>query len=230
MPQAGLAEMAGGRNYGQVLPQGPPQNQADHYGPPPPLAQLATPVPPVGLADIHAQVEEVIRNTFGTEARPAIRPVFRSPCPANIDTKYLCPINWKMPKFDQSSGEENENTVEHIARFTTQCREAATSPFLKMRLFSTSLTRTAFSWYASLPHNSVHDWNELEAKFHEQFYRAVPELSVTDIASYQQNAGETVEEYLNRFKTAINRCFVRMPLSEFAKIAFNAPFQDARSL
>ncbi len=116
-----------------------------------------------------------------------------------------------MPKFDKFSGEENENTIEHIARFMTQCREVAASPFLKMRLFSKSLTKTVFFWYTSLSHNSVRDWDELEAKFHELFYRAVPELSIADIASYRKSAGETVEEYLNRFKAVRNHCFVRVP-------------------
>ncbi len=83
-----------------------------------------------------------------------------------------------MLKFDKFSGEENKNTIEHIARFTAQCREAAASLFLKMRLFSTSLTMTTFLWYTNLPYNSIREWDELEVKFHEQFYRAVPELSI----------------------------------------------------
>ncbi len=32
---------------------------------------------------------------------------------------------------------------------------------------------------------------------------------------------ETVKDYLSRFKATRNRCFVRIPKSEFAKIAFN---------
>ncbi len=38
----------------------------------------------------------IIHNTFDKEARPAIRPVFRSLYPAHIDTDYLYPANWKM--------------------------------------------------------------------------------------------------------------------------------------
>ncbi len=75
----------------------------------------------MGLTNIHAHMEKVIRNTFGTEARPTIQPVFRSPYPAYIDTDYLYTSNWKMPKFDKFFGEENENTIEHRARFTAQC-------------------------------------------------------------------------------------------------------------
>ncbi len=44
--------------------------------------------------------------------------MFRSLHLANIDTDHLYPADWKIPKFDKFSGEENENMVEHIARFT----------------------------------------------------------------------------------------------------------------
>ncbi len=136
----------GGRNDRQVPSQGPPQNQAGQYEPPPPPAQPAAPAPLVGIAVIHAHVEEIMHDTFGTEARPAIRPVFMSPYLVRIDTDYLYRTNWKMPKFDKFSGEENEITNEHIARFMAQCCEAAAaSLFLKMRLFITLLTKTAFS-------------------------------------------------------------------------------------
>ncbi len=50
---------------------------------------------------------------------------------------HLYPANLKMLKFDKFSGEEIENTVEHIARFTAQCRETTANPFLKLRLFDT---------------------------------------------------------------------------------------------
>ncbi len=43
----------------------------------------------MGLAVIHAYMEEAIFNTFNTESRPVTRPVFRSPYPANIDTGHL---------------------------------------------------------------------------------------------------------------------------------------------
>ncbi len=128
-----------------------------------------------------------------------------------------------MSKFDKFSSKEIENTIEHIAWFTAQCKEVVVDPFLKLKLFNMSLTKTVFTWYTSLSPNLIWDWDELESKFYEQFYRAMPELWIVVLASYRQNAGETIEEYLNRFKTARNRCFVRMPEFEFefAKIAFN---------
>nr|CAD1830231.1 unnamed protein product [Ananas comosus var. bracteatus] len=130
------------QNFG--LPQGPNIAQAQ--------------VPILGNNnEIYAQIEEAIQNIFGEGARPAMRPVFRSPYPANIDAEHPYPANWKMPKFDKFFGDKTENTVEHVARFTAQCLEAAADPFLKLRLFNTSLTKTAFTWYTSLPANSVRD-------------------------------------------------------------------------
>lgn len=63
-----------------------------------------------------------MRNTFGIGARPAMRSVFTSSYPSNVDVEHLYPTNWKMPKFDNFSDEEIENIVEYVVRFTAQCR------------------------------------------------------------------------------------------------------------
>ncbi len=44
---------------------------------------------------------------------------------------------------------------------------------------------------------------------------------MANLALYQQKPGEIVDKYLNRYKVGRNRYFVRMPESEFAKMAFN---------
>lgn len=72
-----------------------------------------------------------------------------------------------MPKFDKFSREETENTVVHVSRFIAQCIEAAIDLFLMLWLFNTSLIKTTFTWYTSLPANSIRDWDELKRKFHE---------------------------------------------------------------
>ena len=62
-----------------------------------------------------------------------------------------------------------------------QLGEASSSDALRVRLFSLSLTGTAFSWFSSLPPNSVRSWNELEQKFHDHFYSGVNEAKLTDL-------------------------------------------------
>jgi hypothetical protein len=52
---------------------------------------------------------------------------------------------------------------------------------LKVRLFSLSLSGTAFSWVSSLALNSICSWEQLEHKFHDHFYSGDNELNFCQI-------------------------------------------------
>ena len=43
----------------------------------------------------------------------------------------------------------------HVGQFVAQCGEASSSDTYKLRLFSLSLSGTAFTWFTSLPANSI---------------------------------------------------------------------------
>ena len=53
------------------------------------------------------------------------------------------------------SGEDEKTALEHIFRFTIQCSEYSNNGNGKLRLFPNSLTGQAFTWYATLPANSI---------------------------------------------------------------------------
>jgi len=57
---------------------------------------------------------------------------------------------YKIPDFSLFFWEDKLSTWEHIVRFTTQCKEAFNNRVLKSRLFASSLTGSAFKWYATL--------------------------------------------------------------------------------
>ena len=65
------------------------------------------------------------------------------------------PSGWRVPDFIKFSGDDNRSTWKHISQYVAQLGEASSSNSLRVRLFSLSLTGTAFSWFASLPPNSV---------------------------------------------------------------------------
>lgn len=46
-----------------------------------------------------------------------------------------------MPEFTQFIGEDNHSIVEYIAKLSFQYGEAQTDPFLKLRSFSSLLTK-----------------------------------------------------------------------------------------
>ena len=45
-----------------------------------------------------------------------------------------------MPDFSLFNGEREQSTIEHIARFTTQCSDFTNHDFMKLKLFPNSLS------------------------------------------------------------------------------------------
>ena len=76
--------------------------------------------------------------------------------------------------------------MEHVSRFIAQCAEASQNDFLKLQLFPLSLTETAFTWYSSLPLNSIQSLPDMERLFHVRFYKPQPEASVLDLLGIKQ--------------------------------------------
>ncbi|XP_059659104.1 uncharacterized protein LOC132305484 [Cornus florida] len=148
------------------------------------------------------------------------RPVYKKPYPDHVDAHEL-PRNYQYPDFSMYSGKENFYTVQHIASFTAQCGEAGPSPWLRMRLFSSSLAEVAFEWYSNLPANSIRTWDEMEDIFHTQFHRTEAEATLADISRLTQLPSESVETFIARFKKAKLKCQVSLPEPEYIKLALN---------
>ncbi|KAK1642267.1 hypothetical protein QYE76_060072 [Lolium multiflorum] len=70
-----------------------------------------------------------------------------------------------------------------------------------------SLTGSAFGWYTSLPPDSIRTWKQLEEQFHMQYHSEASESRLADLAQTHQKRGETVTEYIQRFRNLRNRCY-----------------------
>jgi hypothetical protein len=75
---------------------------------------------------------------------------------------------------------------------------------LRVRFFSQSLTGLAFGWYTSLGPDSIRTWKQLEEQFHIQYHSEAVEAGITDLAQVWQKRGETVAEYVRRFREVKN--------------------------
>ena len=53
---------------------------------------------------------------------------------------------------------------------------------LKLRLFPNSLIGASFTWYTTLPRNSIRSWQEMERQFHTQFFKAEPEVCIAKLS------------------------------------------------
>ncbi|XP_016164136.1 uncharacterized protein LOC107606608 [Arachis ipaensis] len=173
-----------------------------------------------GHYNLARNVEQIL-NRLGFNVGCLNRPYFVSAFPECVQQAEL-PRGWKIPKsLTKFSGEENESTVEHIARYTVEIGEVASNEYLKMRYFPSSLTKNAFTWFSNLRPNSIHSWAQLERNFHDQFFRGELKVSLTYLFSVKRAEGESIDTYLARFRNMRNKCFTPIPEAEVVKMATN---------
>ena len=65
------------------------------------------------------------------------------------------PVGWPIPEFVKFNGEDSRTTWELVSQYVLQLGEAGLNDALRVRLFSLSLTGTAFSWFSSLAPESI---------------------------------------------------------------------------
>jgi hypothetical protein len=81
------------------------------------------------------------------------------------------------------------------------------SDTLRVRFFSQSLTGLAFGWYTSLGPDSIRTWKQLEEQFHIEYHSEAAEAGIADLAQLRQKRGETVAEFIRRFREMKNRFY-----------------------
>jgi hypothetical protein len=91
---------------------------------------------------------------------------------------------------------------------------------LWVRFFSQSLTGLAFGWYTSLGPDSIRTWKQLEEQFHIQYHSEAAEAGIADLAQVRQKRGQTIAEYIQRFREVKNLCYsTRITEKEAVKLA-----------
>jgi hypothetical protein len=89
-------------------------------------------------------------------------------------------------------------------QLTIQCGAAASNDICKMILFPLSLSGAAFTWFISLPPNSIYTFSGIENKFHDYLYTTETKLKLSPLISIKQKSNECVSEYIRRFRDTRN--------------------------
>jgi hypothetical protein len=55
--------------------------------------------------------------------------------------------------------------------------------------------------------DSIHTWKQLDEQFHIQYHSEAAEAGIADLAHVRQKQGESVAEYIQRFREVKNRCY-----------------------
>jgi hypothetical protein len=151
------------------------------------------------------QISTILRDQFGIlPKRRAIG--YTNPYPSEYDLIPL-PPKYRLPVFTKFSGSEGSSSIEHVSRYLAQLGMISVSDPLRVRFFSQSLTGPAFRWYTSLGPDSIRTWKQLEEQFHIQYHSEATEAGIANLAQVRQKQGETVLEYIQRFREVKNRCY-----------------------
>jgi hypothetical protein len=102
---------------------------------------------------------------------------------------------------------------------------------LRVRFFLQSLTGPAFEWYTSLGPDSIRTQKQLEEQFHIQYHSEAAEAGIANLAQVRQKRGETVAEYIQRFREVKNRCYLtRITEKEAVELASLGPAKPIKDM
>jgi hypothetical protein len=96
--------------------------------------------------------------------------------------------------------------LEHVGQSILQYGEASANDTLKLKMFSLSLSGTAFTLFTSFVPNSIPTWAQLEQKFYEYFYSNDIELRLSHLTAIKQKHNEPITDYIRRFRDTRNWC------------------------
>jgi hypothetical protein len=92
------------------------------------------------------------------------------------------------------------------------------------------LPSALYSRYTSLGPDSIRTWKQLEEQFHIQYHSEAAEAGIADLAQVRQKRGETVAEYIQRFREVKNRCYstriIEKEAVELASLGLAKPIKD----
>jgi hypothetical protein len=131
----------GGRQNGNIQPT------------PPMFDQRAGGLAPAAIDIVREEIASVFRDRLGVSMIPGGQS-YRKPYDSRFD-HHPYPQGTRISEFAKFSGDQGKSTREHIGQFLAQLGELADTEAFRVRLFSLSLTGTAFVWYATLPPNSI---------------------------------------------------------------------------
>jgi hypothetical protein len=104
------------------------------------------------------------------------------------------------------------------------------SDLLQVRFFSQSLTGPTFGCYTSLGLDSIRTWKQLEEQFHIQYHSEAAEAGIAGLAQVRQKRGETIVEYIQRFREVKNRCYLtritEKQATKLASLGLAKPIKD----
>jgi hypothetical protein len=114
------------------------------------LVGIGSPLTSLGAMEkIREEMTELFRDRLGVSVA-RVGQSYQKPYDHWFDTVPYTQ-GARIPEFFKFYGENGRSTHEHIGQFLAHLGELADGEAFRVRLFSLSLTGTAFAWYTALP-------------------------------------------------------------------------------
>jgi hypothetical protein len=185
----------------RILEERPPETPAEIQA----IEQVATELKSHMKHELIGHFSEMLLKQYGIKPKQQSC-MYRTPYPSGYD-QIPFPPRFKVPNFTKFSGQDETSSIEHITRFIIQCGEVGNIDALRIRLFASSLLGPAFSWFTSLPANSIIKWSDFEQQFHNYFFSGINEMKITDLTRLKQRNDETIAGFVQRFREVRNKCY-----------------------
>ena len=135
----------------------------------------------------------MMKNQFGLKPKGQTF-LYKHSYPEWYDLVAL-PTNYMLLELAKFTSQDSTSTIEHVSQYLTQLGEASVEEAHRVRFFSLSLSGPAFTWFSSLPVNSIANWDDLE-KFDIYFYTRIGENKITDLTTIRGRTNESGTEFL----------------------------------
>ena len=116
----------------------------------------------------------------------------------------------KPPTLRTYDGKISSN--QHIYYFWSQTYNVIDNDAIMGRLFIYTLKGVTLDWFRSLPLGSINSWIDLQTRFLSRFYDDDTEITMDKLLSTVQRKGESVRDYIERFRNLSLMCPAGMPL------------------
>ena len=128
------------------------------------------------------------------------------------------------PKFKQPNLQSYDDTgspQQHICHSKALTGGISDNDALLIRLFVSTLKKSAFDWFSNLAENSVVSWEKLEEDFLNNFFDNVREVTLTILTSTTQEPNESVEDFIKRWSHLTSSCKENLKAASFAEMCMN---------
>jgi hypothetical protein len=131
---------------------------------------------------------------------------YTKPHPSEYDLIPL-PPKYRLPEFTKFSGVRRIQLHRAREPISGAARDDLGVGSIASEVFLAVSYRASFWMVHIIGSDSIRTWKQLEEQFHIQYHSEAAEAGIADLAQVRQKWGETVAEYIQRFREVKNRCY-----------------------